>query len=107
MPRSTVSTAKVRLTAVAVSLCACAEVVLWAASTLGGALPAPLPLFPPDNWWNLDVSAAPLDPSSASYITFIGTTRRVHPDFGGEASPGSVDIYGFPYAVVDGTLAKQ
>ena len=20
----------------------------------GGALPQPLPLFPPDNWWNLD-----------------------------------------------------
>src|SRR5436309_3023487 len=29
--------------------------VLLATSTLGGALPGPLPLFPPDNWWNLDV----------------------------------------------------
>jgi len=102
-------TAKVRLTAAVVAICACAELVLWAASIQGGALPAPLPLFPPDNWWNLDISAAPLDPSSASFINFInnGTTRRVHPDFGGEASPGSVDIYGFPYAVVDGTLTKQ
>src|SRR5215470_12591144 len=103
------SRATLQRAAVVVAMCAGAEIVLWASSTLGGALPAPLPLFPPDNWWNLDVSAAPLAPSSASYITFInnGTTRRLHPDFGGEASPGSVQIYGFPYAVVDGTLTKQ
>ena len=70
----------------------------------GAALPGPLPLFPPNHWWNLDVAAAPVDPASASYIAFInnGGTRRLHPDFGGEASPGSEDIYGMPYAIVDG-----
>jgi len=75
----------------------------------GAALPAPLPLFPPDNWWNLDVSSAPIDTNSASYIAFInnGGTRRLHPDFGGEASAGSQDIYGMPYVVVDGTQAKK
>jgi hypothetical protein len=75
-----------------------------------GAPPAgPLPLFPPDNWWNVDISAAPVDPSSASYIAFInnGATRHLHPDFGGEVSTGSVGIYGMPYAVVDGTEPKQ
>ena len=44
--------------------------------------------------------------ASASFISFIGTTRRLHPDFGGEASPGSVEIYGFPYIVVDGSTAE-
>jgi len=75
----------------------------------GAALPAPLPLFPADNWWNTDVSAAPVDAASASFIAFInnGGTRKLHPDFGGEASPGSVDVYGMPYAVVDGAQAKQ
>jgi len=75
----------------------------------GAPPPAPLPLFPADNWWNADVSAAPVDPSSAGYISFInnGGTRRLHPDFGGEASPGSVSIYGMPYAIVDGNQAKQ
>jgi hypothetical protein len=75
----------------------------------GAPPPGPLPVFPADNWWNLDLSAAPVDPSSASYIAFInnGGTRRLHPDFGGEASPGSVDIYGMPYAIVDGTQPKQ
>jgi hypothetical protein len=75
---------------------------LVAASTLGGALPGPLPLFPPDNWWNLDISAAPVDAASASYINFIGPTRGMHPDFGGNAS--GVQIYGFPYIVVDSAV---
>jgi hypothetical protein len=65
-------------------------------------------MFPPDNWWNLDISAAPVDSGSASYIAFInnGGTRHLHPDFGGEASSGSVDIYGMPYAIVDGSEPK-
>ncbi|MGE5243759.1 MAG: hypothetical protein ACM3SQ_06000 [Betaproteobacteria bacterium] len=74
-----------------------------AVSTQGGALPGPMPLFPPDNWWNLDISTAPVDPSSSSYIAFVGASRALHPDFGGDVSPGSVQGYGFPYAVVDGT----
>jgi hypothetical protein len=83
--------------------------VLVAASTLGGPLPGPLPLFPADNWWNLDISAAGLDPNSNAYINFInnGTTRQMHPDFGGDVSPGSVQTYGMPYAVVDGATPKK
>ena len=86
-----------------------AGVVLLATATLNGPLPGPFPLFPRDNWWNLDISAAPIDPSSGNYIAFInnGATRRLHPDFGGNASPGSVEIYGFPYIVVDGAVAKH
>ena len=72
----------------------------------GGALPGPLPLFPADNWWNVDISAAPVDANSVSFINFIGATRGLHPDFGGEVSPGSAGIYGIPYVVVDGTQPK-
>ena len=71
-----------------------------------GAAP-PQPIFPADNWWNIDISAAPVDPASGSFINFIGGTRRLHPDFGGEESAGSTAIYGFPYAIVSGTQAKQ
>jgi hypothetical protein len=71
-----------------------------------GPLPVPLPLFPPDNWWNLDIAAAPLDPASAAYITFIGPTRQAHPDFGGNA-PGPPEIYGMPYVVVDTGQPKK
>jgi hypothetical protein len=75
--------------------------------TIGGALPVPLPLLPPDNWWNVDISGWPLDPGSASYINFIGPNRGLHPDFGGEVDPGSTEIYGFPYVVVGGSQPKK
>ena len=71
-----------------------------------GAVPGPLPLFPADNWWNTDISAAPVDSNSASFMNFVGAPRALHPDFGGEASPGSVSIYGMPYAIVDGSQPK-
>jgi len=69
----------------------------------GGPLPQPLPLFPADNWWNLDISSWPVDPNSANFIAFInnGGTRRLHPDFGGNSGTG-FGIYGMPYAVVTG-----
>src|SRR5262245_18128867 len=80
------------------------SVWLSATSTLGGPLSVPLPLFPRDNWWNADIPNAPLDSASASFIAFInnGSTRRMHPDFGGDAGP--VQIYGFPYIVVDSAV---
>src|SRR5687768_18597268 len=39
----------------------------------GGPLP---PLFPPDNWWNVDVSSAPVDPKSGQFLDFIGRGTR-------------------------------
>jgi hypothetical protein len=50
----------------------------------------------PDNWWNADVTNAPVDPGSFAMITAVqgyeSTGGRLHPDFG--------SIYGMPYAVV-------
>jgi hypothetical protein len=71
----------------------------------GGALP---PLFPGDNWWNVDVTSAPVDPGSAGFITFIGPTRALHPDFGGASQEDPAPaVYGFPYVTVDGSQAKK
>jgi hypothetical protein len=61
---------------------------------LGGRL-----LFPSDNWWNLDVSTAPVDSGSDAYIGFIGSTRRLHPDFGPPP-------YGIPYIGVGRDQAR-
>jgi hypothetical protein len=47
-------------------------------------------MFPADNWWNLDISQAPVDPQSNAYIDGIGRDKRSHPDFGPPP-------YGFPY----------
>ena len=88
----------------------------WAGSALcppvvpvqGAPVRSAAPLFPADNWWNLDIRSAPVDANSADFIGFInnGGQRKLHPDFGGEVSPGSVAIYGMPYAVVDASQAK-
>src|SRR4026208_1183266 len=68
----------------------------------GGALPSPLPIHPPDHWWNVDISAAPVDTNSTSFINFIGATTGLHPDFGGEADDPP-EIYGMVYMTVPGT----
>ena len=75
------------------------------AATQGGPIPVPLPLFPPNNWWNVDVSNAPVDPNSANFITFIGSNVGMHPDFGGDAGGGF--IYGIPFILVDGSQQKK
>src|SRR5712692_1574663 len=41
-----------------------------------------LRFFPPDNAWNTDISAAPVDPNSTALIASIGMDRGLHPDFG-------------------------
>jgi hypothetical protein len=56
-------------------------------------------LFPADNWWNQDISNAPVDPHSDSYISFIGRTRTSHPDFGPPP-------YGIPYVGVAGNQPR-
>lgn len=50
-------------------------------------------LFPSNNWWNQDISRAPVDRRSTSYINFIGRDRTLHPDFGPPP-------YGIPYMSV-------
>jgi len=48
----------------------------------------PLPqLFPADNWWNLDISAAPVDPASAAFIGFIGAGDNLHRTSAAKRSP--------------------
>lgn len=69
----------------------------------GGELPRPLPLFPPNNWWNADISGAPVDRNSSAYIAFIGAGKGLHPDFGGDSGDDEAPIYGMPYVVVPGT----
>ena len=55
--------------------------------------------FPNDNWWNQDISRAPLDNQSNAFIDYIGRTRTLHPDFGPPP-------YGIPYIGVGGSQAR-
>ena len=56
-------------------------------------------VFPPDNPWNQDISAAPVDPNSDALVASIGLDRHLHPDFGTvyQGVPS-----GIPYVVVAG-----
>ena len=47
--------------------------------------------------WNDDVSTLPLDPLSANYINSIGSTGKLHADFGGAGA------FGIPYVTVAGS----
>ena len=40
--------------------------------------------FPPNNWWNTDISQYPLDPNSDAYIAAL--PGNLHPDFGREST---------------------
>lgn len=79
------------------TLCAlCADTVQ---AQPGGPLPV---LFPSDNWWNVDVSQAPVDPKSNAILDFIGRGTRLHPDFGGFAD-SPPETYGMIYLSVPGS----
>jgi hypothetical protein len=58
--------------------------------------PANAPSAADESAWNQDISAAPVDPNSAAYISYIEAHGgdAVHPDF---SSPRE---FGFPYGVV-------
>lgn len=56
------------------------------------------PVFPADNIWNAPVDHLPLDPNSAAYVSSIGTSAYLHPDFGSGLWDGSP--IGIPYVLV-------
>jgi hypothetical protein len=75
-----------------------------AAPTTGpGASLGGLRLFPTDNDWNQDVSAAAVDPNSAALIASIGLDRGLHPDFG-TVYNGAPN--GIPYVVVESSQPR-
>jgi hypothetical protein len=64
-----------------------------------GASIAGCSLFPADNAWRRNVSADPVDPHSAAWVSSIGASTHLHPDFGSDPS------YGIPYVVVPANQA--
>src|ERR1043165_1760751 len=77
----------------------CAGMTVGQLTSLNGFVP-----FPSNSLWNTDISASPVDPNSANYINFIGSTVTLHPDFG--AGTFHNQTLGIPYQVVAGTQAK-
>jgi hypothetical protein len=59
-------------------------------------------VFPADNPWNTDISAAPIDANSTALITSCGA-KNLHPDFG-TTYAGAPN--GIPFVLVRGTQAR-
>ena len=64
-----------------------------------------LQVFPPDNPWNRDISADPVDPNSDNIIAGIGNNVHLHPDFGTVWDGAPI---GIPYNIAgpDQTMVK-
>ncbi len=77
----------------------CSGMTVGQLTSLNGFVP-----FPSSSLWNTDISSAPVDPNSANYINFIGSTVTLHPDFG--SGTFHSQTIGIPYQVVAGTQAK-
>lgn len=60
-------------------------------------------LFPSDNWWNTEITWAPVDWRSGDFIYFINRNGNIplHPDLGGNLWEDDTANFGFPYITVD------
>ena len=62
------------------------------------------PVFPVENIWNTHVDQLPVHPSSSTWVSTIGATTGVHPDF--EAGLWNGAPIGIPFVTVPGTQTK-
>jgi hypothetical protein len=65
-------------------------------------------LFPSNNPWNQNISNAPVATNSASIISAIGGSTKIHPDWGTDSpTNGASPLYGIPYNVVHGNSTAK
>lgn len=63
--------------------------------------PVGCPILPADNIWNTRVDTLPVDARSDAYVSSIGASALMHPDFGsGVWPPGSTSPIGIPVTEV-------
>ncbi len=62
-------------------------------------------IFPEDHIWNVPVDTLPVDARSADYVSTIGRTGSLHPDFGADLD--GTGPFGIPYNVVNNTVQKK
>jgi hypothetical protein len=65
-------------------------------------------LFPLDYPWNQNLSNAPVAANSAAVIAHIGSSIKIHPDWGDDSpSNGNSPLYGIPFNVVHGNTTPK
>jgi hypothetical protein len=72
-----------------------------AAGSAGAPMVDGCRIFPPDNPWNLDISAYPLHANSAAYISNTSPGTKFHPDWG-----TMTDNYGIPFTSGSGATPQ-
>jgi hypothetical protein len=65
-------------------------------------------LFPADYPWNQNIANAPVASNSAAIISHIGSSIKIHPDWGDDSPTNAGDpLYGIPYNVVHGNSVAK
>jgi hypothetical protein len=65
-------------------------------------------IFPTNNPWNQNISGAPVAANSASIMSAIGGSTKIHPDWGTDSpTNGTSPLYGIPYNVVHGNSTAK
>src|SRR5450631_611788 len=90
-------------TTLAMFRCACLLAAALANPAAASAILTVRPMFPADNVWNVAIDQLPVDANSAAYITTIGASKPVHPDFG-TVYAGAPN--GIAYVVVPGAQLR-
>ncbi len=80
-----------------------AGIVLAGAAWAQGPVIGACPVLPTNNIWNMPVDRLPVSSNSAAYVTTIGPTLPLHPDFG-TVYNGAPN--GIPFITVPGTQTK-
>jgi hypothetical protein len=80
-----------------------AGILMTASACAQGPVIGTCPVFPVNNIWNMPVDRLPVSSNSATYVSTIGQSTSLHPDFGTvyDGAPN-----GIPYVTVPGTQTK-
>ncbi len=85
-------------------LCVIALAGLASLAVAQGPVEGNCPVFPADNIWNARVDQLPVNASSSSWVSTIGASSPLHPDFGSGTYNG--EPIGIPYVTVPGSQTK-
>jgi hypothetical protein len=85
-------------------LCVVASAALASLAMAQGPVEGNCPVFPADNIWNARVDQLPVNSSSSTWVSTIGPSSPLHPDFGSGTYNG--EPIGIPYVTVPGSQTK-
>jgi PKD repeat protein len=80
-------------------------IFLFAATGVQAAGISGVRIFPQDHVWNVPIDGLPVDAHSADYVSTIGRTGSLHPDFGADLD--GTGPFGIPYNIVNNSVTKK